>query len=326
MLKTCLLIVGSVMASIEVSLAAGFVETFDTNPAQNGWQSFGNSNLFVWNSSEKYLNVTWDSSNSNSYFYKPLGTMLTRKHRFGFSFDLYLTNIAAGTTPDKPYAFEFAIGLINFTNATSSNFIRGTGSNSPNIVEFDYFPDAGFGATISPTIISASNEWASSFNFPLELNPNVLFRVNIDFDPDIGKLSTTITSNGDPFASIDDVVLETDFSDFFVDTLAICSYTDAGQDPMWSGSITAKGFVDNFSFYYTPPVTPKLAINKRTDNQWEITFESQSSWKYSLERSDDLINWSVVIPSTPGNDGTMTFYRQVDESEHTYFRVKAEKP
>lgn len=325
MLKTCLLIVGSVMASIEVSLAVGFVETFDTNPAQNRWQSFGNSNLFVWNSSEKYLNVTWDSSNSNSYFYKPLGTMLTRKHRFGFSFDLYLTNIAAGTTPDKPYAFEFAIGLINFTNATSSNFIRGTGNDSPNIVEFDYFPDSGFGATISSTIISASNE--CKFNYIIsELATNVLFKVNIDFDPDVGKLSTTITSNGAPFASIEDVVLGTDFSDFFVDTLAICSYTDAGQVPMWAGSITAKGFVDNISFYYTPPITPQLAISKGSNNQWEITFESQSSWKYSLERSDDLINWSVVIPLTPGNDGTMTFYSQVDESEHTYFRVKAEKP
>ncbi len=326
MLKTCLVIVGSVMASIEVSLAAGFVETFDTNPAQNGWQSFGNSNLFDWNSSEKYLNVTWDSSNSNSYFYIPLGTTLTSQHKFRFSFDLYLTNIAIGTTPDKPYTFEFAIGLINSTNATSKNFLRGTGFDSPNIVEFDYFPDSGFGATISPTIISVSNEWATSFNSPVELNTNVLFKINMEFNPDVGKLFTTITSNGIPFTPITEVTVGTNFSDFFVDTLAICSYSDVGQDPMWSGSITAKGFVDNISFYYIPIVGPQLAINKRTDNQWEITFESQSTWKYSLEHSNDLINWSTIIPSTPGIDGKMTFYSQTDESEHTYFRVKAEKP
>ncbi|MGB9601555.1 MAG: hypothetical protein ACP5MG_13205 [Verrucomicrobiia bacterium] len=324
MLKTKLLVAGIVLTIAELGYAAGFEETFDRNPYQNGWSAYGNSNLFVWNNSILY--VKWDSSNPNSYFYKPLGTTLTAQHRFGFGFDIYLTNVLAGTTPGKPFTFQLAIGLINFTNATSPGFFRGTGIDSPNVVEFDYFPDSGFGATISPTIISVSNEFATSFNFPLELTTNVLFRVNMDYDPIQGKLTTLITSNGAPFAPITDVYLGTNFSGFFVDTFAICVYTDEGQDPMWSGSITAKGFVDNISFYWTHPAAPQLAANlDKTLPRYQISFQSQSMWWYTLERSEDLKTWLPVLPPMPGTGSLMTLSDAAPPQERAFYRVKAEK-
>lgn len=79
MLKTKLLIVGVIAAVVGVNFAGEFVESFDSNPLQNGWNYHGNSNLFFWDSSGKNLKVTWDSSNPNSYFYKPLGVTLDRK-------------------------------------------------------------------------------------------------------------------------------------------------------------------------------------------------------------------------------------------------------
>src|ERR1051325_6612720 len=46
-------------------------EDFRFNPLTNGWKVFGQTNLFAWNATNQNLEVIWDSSKSNSYFYKP---------------------------------------------------------------------------------------------------------------------------------------------------------------------------------------------------------------------------------------------------------------
>ena len=53
-------------------------ENFTTNPLLNGWQIFGDTNLFQWDPTNHDLAVTWDSSQSNSYFYLPLSNILGR--------------------------------------------------------------------------------------------------------------------------------------------------------------------------------------------------------------------------------------------------------
>jgi len=53
--------------------AATITENFATDPLQNGWQIFGNTNLFHWDSTNHALAATWDSREKNSYFYHPLG-------------------------------------------------------------------------------------------------------------------------------------------------------------------------------------------------------------------------------------------------------------
>ena len=68
--------------------AATITENFSANPLQNGWQIFGDTNLFQWDSTNQNLAVTWDSSQTNSYFYHPLGTILTRNDDFSLAFDL----------------------------------------------------------------------------------------------------------------------------------------------------------------------------------------------------------------------------------------------
>src|SRR5262245_12144464 len=119
-----------------------FVEDFSIPPGNDGWRVVGEPRLFQWNLAEQHLDVTWDSSQTNSYFYRPLGTELSKRDDFGFAFDLRLRDIAIGTTPGKPFTFQFAIGLIRLLDASQGGFLRGTGTDSPNLVEFDYFPDS----------------------------------------------------------------------------------------------------------------------------------------------------------------------------------------
>ena len=107
--------------------AATFQDDLSGDPLQNGWQIFGDTNLFYWDSTNQNLAVTWDSSQTNSYFYHDLGTILARDDSFHLSFDLTFQDYASGTTPGKSYDFEAAIGLLNLANATQPDFSRGAG-------------------------------------------------------------------------------------------------------------------------------------------------------------------------------------------------------
>src|SRR5208283_6185793 len=83
------------------------VERFTTDPALDGWQIFGDTNLFQWDSTNQNLAVTWDSSQTNSYFYHPLGATFTKADSFCVLFDLNLTDV------DVTGYFELAVGLCN---------------------------------------------------------------------------------------------------------------------------------------------------------------------------------------------------------------------
>src|SRR2546426_3698015 len=156
------------LAAALPSGAAAMAESFATDPLPHGWRAFGDGSLFEWNATNQNLEVTWDSSRTNSLFYRPLGTVLAKSDDFSFSFDLRLRDIAIGVDPGKPYTFEIAIGLCKFSSITNARFFRGAGINAlygpRNLVEFDYFPDSGFGATIAPTVVSSNNSIRFSDN------------------------------------------------------------------------------------------------------------------------------------------------------------------
>src|ERR1700722_4888339 len=159
------------MLSVTSVFATTITENFTNDPAADGWQVFGDTNLFQWDSTNKILDVTWDSTQPNSYFYHPLGTTMTSTNDFMFSFDFQLNDLASGTQPDFPQTFQIAIGLLNFAEATNDGFIIGTGYNAPDIVEFDYFPGFDiYSASVTTPIISSENAFAVvGFTFPFTL-------------------------------------------------------------------------------------------------------------------------------------------------------------
>src|SRR5260221_4646826 len=152
-----LALAGLFVMSVTRSSASTITENFSANPQQNGWRIFGDTNQFHWDSANENLAVHWDSSQPNSYFYHPLGTILARDDDFSLAFDLRLDNIGPGPDTNKPYSFSLGVGFLNLGEASRPDFRRGTGNNSPDLVELAYFWDSGYGATVWPTFVDRNS-------------------------------------------------------------------------------------------------------------------------------------------------------------------------
>jgi hypothetical protein len=194
------------------------------------------------------------------------------------------------------------------------------------VVEFDYFPDSGFGATISPTVISSNGVFASGFNSPLALALNDLYHVELRYAASNLTLSTTVTRNGAPFGPIADVVLDgAAFTDFRVDAFAVSSYSDAGQDPDWDGSIRAHGRLDHVEWEVPEPPVGALTVGVR-DGRGTVEFESQTGWVYTLEGAEDLRAWEPASAPTPGVAGRLALTDGRVPGDRVFYRVRAERP
>jgi hypothetical protein len=295
-------------------------ENFASDPASRAWKTFGAGTLFRWNRTNQNLEVTWDSSKPNSFFYHTLNTVLGKDDDFAISFDLKLDEIAIGLRPSQPFTFQLAAGLLNFQSATNQTFTRGTGDQSPNLVEFNYFPDSGFGATVSPILVSSNNQFIPSFTFPLELTRGDLFHIAMTYSSTNQTLITQMTRNKEAFGPIKEVKLPASFTDFRVDTFAIMSYSDVKSD----GSILARGVVDNISVQSPGPALKDLA-GRFVNNLWQVEFTGRTNWVYTMERSADLKDWKPIM--TSNGTGARQFVRDENAaSPKAFYRVQAVRP
>ena len=265
------------------------IENFSANPLANGWAAHGDESLFEWDAEGEALAVTWDSERPNSNFHRPLGLTLTEADTFAFAFDIALDEVKAGHLDGQPYTFEVALGLINSKSAKADGFSRGTGSDSPNLVEWDYFPDTGFGATISPTIVSAKSQFAAGFTFPAALSAGKQYSVRMEYDPDERALKTFMLENGKVWKTIKTVALADDFVGFVVDAFSIISYTAKGSE----SSLLANGSVDNLAIGVSRS-KPRIVNTRLADGQWTARSFGYGTADYLLERSADLRGWQPV--------------------------------
>src|SRR5438093_7537038 len=124
------------------------------------------------------------------------------------------------------------MGLLNSQSAANASAFRGAGVSATygvrNIVEFDYFPDAGFGDTFASTVISSNIVFAYAQNDPLTLSPGDTFRITMSYTASDHVLRSAATKNGLPFAPLADVPLGGK-PDFRVDAFGVVSYSDAIQ-------------------------------------------------------------------------------------------------
>jgi hypothetical protein len=310
--------------------AASFQEDFSSNPAARGWQAVGNTNLFHWNSNNQNLDVTWNSSQPNSYYCRSLGTIVTTNDDFSVAFDLQLSEIAAGFDPQKTGPFGLSIGFLNLAVASGTNFLRGTGSDSPMLAEFSFFPDPGgswiYGPSLTTVMIDSSGtNWSSGGFSGDTLTSNDEFHITLTFTASNQTFRTVILSNGVPYSSPSDAHPVPGFQDFRLDHFSISSYSDAGQDPFFAGSLYARGTVANVSVT-TPPAPISNITGGFSNGVWRVTLNSRANWFYTLERSTDLHTWAATGAGVPGNGGTLVLQDPGAPGGGATYRVRAARP
>lgn len=316
------------LAGLALGANAGAVtvtQDFSSDPVAAGWSVVGETNLFFWDSTSQNLRVTWDSSQTNSYFFLPLGTIVTRDDDFQLSFDLTFEDYYSGTTPGKPYAFPAAIGFLNLNQATQTNFSRGVGINATygakNLVEFDFFPAFDiYSPTIAQVVVSTNNAWLYNHLNLLDMPPGDLFHIAMSYAAATHSLTTATTRNGLPYGQTQTIVVDANH-DFRVNTVSVSSYSDQQAD----SSLLAHGILDNFVVTVPAPPVENCSGNF-TNGIWQVQFTSQSNWRYTLERTADFQSWTDVCAATSG-DSTNLFLSDTNAvADKGFYRVKAERP
>jgi hypothetical protein len=322
------------LSVLSVVRAATFTENFTNDPSQDGWKIFGDTNSFAWNSAGTNLAVTWDSTKPNSYFYHPLGTILTRDDDFNIAFDLQLNDIASGNEPGKISPMELGFGFLKYTDATDPAFVR---AYAANLAELDYFP-LGYYVdvkgktntiypTVTPTFISTAYDYAPSAYIPyiVTFPTNELVHVSLTYTASNQTLTATFQTNGVDCLEIPPVVLTDDFitdDNFAVDMFSISSYGSTG-DPY--DSVLAHGTVANIVVTVPPPPVQNLSGNFSND-VWQVQFISRTNWLYTLESSTNLQTWTDVSISTSGS-GTNLFLQDTNTPvDKEFYRVRADRP
>jgi hypothetical protein len=300
-------------ATASLAKAATLTENFSTDPQQNGWKIFGNTNLFHWNSTNQNLEVTWDSAQPNSYFYHPLGTVLNTNDEFSIEFDVQLSSIPVAN------GMQLAVGLFNLGEAKSTNFLRGTGADSPDLFEFDYFPDF---LSIDASIVdkTAFNYVFFYDNQPLEFG--VVYHVVLTHAPGTVTISGAVYTNGVLYTSLPFTFASADFEDFHLDTVSVSSYNDTGA---FGSSILAHGTVDNFTVV-TPPPPVTNVVAGIIGGAWQVHFASATNWLYTLERTTDFQDWAAASATTGGTGTDMTLQDTNAISGKAFYRVRAQRP
>jgi hypothetical protein len=313
--------------------AGTFTENFASNPAARGWQIYGDTNAFTWNSTNQNLQVIWDSSRPNSYFYRPLGTILASDDNFSVSFDLQFAQITAGVNPSKPDALEAALGFFNFVEATNG-MVRGAPAYPPaapdprNLVEFDYFPyfvDPVYGpiaASVAPTFVSSDYAFDGAFGDDFIFTNGVTFHVQMGYTATNQTLTTIVTPPGFTNVLITATATLSGTNDFRVDTFSISSYTDAGDS---YDSLLGNGTVANVVIT-TPPPPAQNMIGGFVNNSWRVQFGNRTNWVYTLQRTTDFQSWQTVSLTLPGNGTTLTLSDTNPPVGKAFYRIGAQRP
>ena len=306
--------------------AAEWTEDFSTDPATRGWRVFGDAALCQWNETAGALDFTWDSSKTNTFFHRPLGTVLAETDAFEVAFDVEFSEIQAGGPSGTGGTFELAFGLYGMDAATRTNFSRGSGVNAArgprNIVELTYFPDTvnGFGDTLSPSIWSRSNQPYLEFIFPYPLHVGVPYRVTMSYQPVGRALTTVLVSNSVPVLT-NRVAMTALSTGFRLDAVAMASYQSFG-----GGSIFARGRFDRIAVRLPDP--PKLELVHTLPGP-ELRFQLPTNWTAAVERTVDFATWETVAETNAIPPGDGSFRQWLDASApstNANYRLKLLRP
>jgi len=295
--------------------AATITENFATNPLANGWNIYGETNLFTWDSTNQAEDVTWDSSQPDSFLYLPLGNVLAIDDDFSLSFDLQIFD-AVGYN----YSMQLAVDLFRFSDATNANYSRAD-ATLPNVFEFGYFPDVtGYGDFITASLYDTNaNFFTASDN--LALNPGTTYSVTLWHTAGSTNLTGQVLADGDLYTTLPSLYVSGPVGDFRLDTVSISCFQDDG----YGDSILAHGSVANLVVTLPPPPVQNLT-GYFTNGVWTASFTTRTNWLYTLQSSPDLKNWKAVSPNNAGTGTNLVLFDTSLATTNAFYRILAQRP
>lgn len=299
-----------------------WIEEFDHDPTQHGWQAVGAADLFQWEAIAGTLRVHWDSSRSNSFFVLPLGTTLSTADPFAFEFEITLDSVGP-RVPERPSILQVAAGLVRRDLLPDGMPARLTGS-ARDLVEWDWFPASdipGFGGSpdvISPAVFGDAGTRAFSFDNYFNPGDGATWRVRMTNDPVRRVVETRLWRNGVEQGPVNPVRLTAAFGDTQVDSFAVINWSEASTR---SDSLEAVGHLDHIRLQFPdPPLGPVTMQSPGV-----VAFNGAAGWTFTLLASGDLIHWAEVA-SAPGTGGAMVLADPRDGVYATqFYRVRADR-
>lgn len=285
--------------------------------------------MFRWDAANQRLAATWDSSRTNTSFFRTLGTVLARSDTFRLKFRIQLDEVRSlggvGT-------FQLAAGFLRTREAFAPGFLRGSGVNPTtgpkDLVEFNYFPAGGvIMPTFAAVAIGTNNlRWAMANVFPLELTTGNTFEIEIGFDAERQVLGLTILRDGEPYGA-GETTLDSRFGDFRVDAFAITSYSGAGQPAAYGGDLFATGWIDDLEVEYPDPPRPKLAM-EGTLGTGRARTRQLDGWSATLERAMDpaLSIWEPVPHGVQSEGADWVFQDPAADDNQGFYRARFDRP
>jgi hypothetical protein len=231
---------------------------------------------------------------------------------------------------------QLAFGFQNRGDAQSTNFDRGTGSDSPNLVEFNFFPDTGYGPTVWPAVYSTNS--GMNYNGPadfsiFDLPTSVTMHIVLAYDSSNHTATTSIRTNGMLVGPVTSAQLATNssslggpFTQFKVDTFAISSYSDLGLAPgPNASSILAHGVIDNLVITFPPPPIQDQELSTAR-GLWEQTFISRTNWNYVLQTTTNFQTWIETSAVRAGTGGLIGLQdTNAAAFDGRFYRIKASR-
>jgi hypothetical protein len=317
-----LLVAGA--ATISVQAADRRSEDFSEPPHQSGWIRFGDTETSRWDSTGGHLEFTWDSSRPNSGIAQRLPRVMTEADDLAFAFDLELLSHEVGVDPARPSTFQIAAGLVRLDAVRSPGYVRGALPGPRDTLEWTWFGAKDpIAASISPTVIPSDGRlpWGYADSY-VTLEVGTRYRFSIEYTASDRTMRLRMKTGSEPGPTLESVVLPPDFTGFSVDAFAICSYSAQGQHPLFGGSVLARAVVDNVLVTVPSPPVEKIRIEGE-----QISFRGSKGWRYRLEASGDLQEWSVIDTTEPSEDGVVRMYDLRDAVfQKQFYRVRAARP
>lgn len=303
-----------------------WTEDFSVSPDARGWTAYGDASLFRWRPNPGELQVTWDTSHHQSFFVHPLGCILTTQDDFDLSLDLRLDLIQPGLRPNRPGAMQISLGWLNLSNALAGNYPR-AGGRGQELLEWDWFPSGfipGYGdvePTLSPIAFDDRGQVSASFTFPFDLVTNIPYRLHLAYAATNRQMSVALDVAGLPGPPIYALSLDDSFGTFHLDAFAVMIWNELASP---FDSLVAVGAIDNLVFTYPPSPIDQISWVGGSPSQ--VQFLSHIGWTYTLQATDNLMNWVSVTDPIPGT-GKLLVLADTRSGllPHQFYRVSANR-